>query len=303
MVSISRPRLRRSIQGLVLLASMVAARVWGASLPVSIEVTSRELAPGEPVRIEVASPEPLRAVEAEFLGRPVFLVRTAGRADGGERWAGWSMIGLDDPPGVAAVEVHGASVGGRDLAGTRAVTVAPKRFPQEELAVAPKYVEPPENVRERLARERRMLAGIYETRRAAVPPEEPFVRPVSGEPTSIFGTRRVYNGQPRSPHPGLDLRAASGTPVRSSGPGLVVLARELYYSGNTVIVDHGGGLFTIYAHLSEFRVRELDTAEAGQVIGLSGATGRVTGPHLHWGAKIGNLPFDPTALLDPALFR
>ena len=123
-----------------------------------------------------------------------------------------------------------------------------------------------------------------------------------GTATSVFGTRRVFNGKPRDPHSGLDLRAASGTPVHSSGPGVVSLAQELYYSGNTVIVDHGGGLFTIYAHLSEIRVQEGDTAEAGDVLGLSGATGRVTGPHLHWGAKIGSVPFDPTALLDRALW-
>jgi murein DD-endopeptidase MepM/ murein hydrolase activator NlpD len=130
----------------------------------------------------------------------------------------------------------------------------------------------------------------------------PFVRPVPGEPTSIFGTRRIFNGKPRSPHPGLDLRAAEGTEVRASGPGKVVIAQDLYYSGNIVILDHGGGLFTLYAHLSELRVAEGDAIAAGQTIGLSGSTGRVTGPHLHWGAKIGNHPFDPRALLDPALF-
>ncbi len=128
------------------------------------------------------------------------------------------------------------------------------------------------------------------------------MRPVPGEPTSVFGTRRVFNGKPRSPHPGLDLRAQTGTGVRSSGAGRVVLAQELYYSGNTVIVDHGGGLFTLYAHLSEIGVGEGDEVQAGDPVGLSGATGRVTGPHLHWGAKIGNRPFDPTALLDAALF-
>jgi murein DD-endopeptidase MepM/ murein hydrolase activator NlpD len=112
----------------------------------------------------------------------------------------------------------------------------------------------------------------------------------------------VYNGEPRSPHPGLDLRAASGTPVESSGAGHVCLAEDLYYSGNTVILDHGGGLFTVYAHLSRLLVSEGDAVEAGHILGLSGATGRVTGPHLHWGAKIGDRPFDPAALLDPRLF-
>ena len=90
--------------------------------------------------------------------------------------------------------------------------------------------------------------------------------------------------------------------MSASGPGVIALAEELYYSGNTVIIDHGGGLFTIYAHLSRIDAEVGATVRAGDPIGLSGATGRVTGPHLHWGAKIGDRPFDPTALLDPALF-
>ena len=98
------------------------------------------------------------------------------------------------------------------------------------------------------------------------------------------------------------VRAATGTPVLASGPGTVVLASDLYYSGNTVIVDHGGGLFTLYAHLSRLGVDEGQQVAAGDRVGLSGATGRVTGPHLHWGAKIGDLPFDPRALLDGSLF-
>ena len=128
------------------------------------------------------------------------------------------------------------------------------------------------------------------------------MRPVPGEPTSTFGKRRFFNDKPRSPHPGLDLRAATGTPVLAAGSGLVAISQDLYYSGNTVIIDHGGGLFTIYAHLSELDVSVGDELEAGVPIGKSGATGRVTGPHLHWGAKIGDRPFDPTALLDPVLF-
>jgi murein DD-endopeptidase MepM/ murein hydrolase activator NlpD len=125
---------------------------------------------------------------------------------------------------------------------------------------------------------------------------------VDGEPTSPFGARRIFNDKPRDPHPGIDLRAPTGTVVRSSGRGRVALAGDLYYSGGTVIVDHGGGLFTVYAHLSRIDAREGAPVDAGTVLGLSGATGRVTGPHLHWGAKIGNLPCDPRALVDPALW-
>jgi len=276
--------------------------VQAGALAVSISVRARSVAPSEPVRIDVVSPRPLESLRGEFLGKSVFFVRSSAR-EGSETWSGWAMVGLDEPAGPAAIEVQGRTTTGEEVLGSHAVSVEARKFPEEKLLVAPKYVEPPKEVQERLAQERKTLAKVYESRKPEIPSGRPFVRPVDGDSTSIFGTRRVFNGKPRSPHSGLDLRAATGTPVKSSGPGEVTYAGDLYYSGNTVIVDHGAGLFTIYAHLSELRVQVGDTAKTGQVLGLSGATGRVTGPHLHWGAKIGNRPFDPAALLDPALFR
>jgi len=273
-----------------------------ADLPISVTVHGRELAPGEPVRVEALSAEPLESLEGSFLGENLFMSRIGASAEG-ELWSGWSMIGLDQEPGPALLEVSGKTVEGRAAGGTYELEIAAKDFPEEHLSVAPKYVKPPAEVEERLARERKKLRALYKVRRPVAEIGEPHVRPVPGDPTSIFGGRRIYNGEPRSPHPGLDLRAAVGTPVIASGAGAVVIAEDLYYSGNTVILDHGGGLFTIYAHLSEISVEEGQSVESGRAIGLSGATGRVTGPHLHWGAKIGNRPFDPTALLDGALFR
>lgn len=276
-----------------------AAAPPGGDVPVEIALAARALEPGEPVRVTVRTPVPLSAASASFLGRDVAL---APASDAGDVWRGWGLIGLDDEAGPAAVEASGTAVDGRPVAGTLAVTVAAKPFPEERLDVQSEYVEPPAEVTRRLERERARLAEIYRRRDAGPRRSGPFVRPVSGEPTSVFGTRRIFNGQPRSPHPGLDLRAAEGTEVLASGPGTVVLAGDLYYSGNTVILDHGGGLFTLYAHLSRVDVEEGERVEAGRPLGRSGSTGRVTGPHLHWGAKIGDAPFDPRALLDPRLF-
>jgi murein DD-endopeptidase MepM/ murein hydrolase activator NlpD len=275
---------------------------------VEIEVRAREVAPGEPLRVVVRANEALAELQGLFLGEPIFLIRSD-PSDPGEQsnereaWIGWSMVSLDQSPGTEGIEVTGTTARGRAVAGSLAVTIKNKEFPREELDVAPRYVSPPKEIEERLTRERERLAAIYRLRRPGPAFDQPFVRPVPGGPTSVFGMRRIYNGEPRSPHPGLDLRAASGSVVAASGAGRVVLAADLYYSGNTVILDHGGGLFTLYAHLSEIEVHEGDAALAGERLGLSGATGRVTGPHLHWGAKIGKQPFDPTALLDPALFR
>lgn len=272
-----------------------------ASLPLEVEVRAREFAPGEPVRVTVRAPEPLVSARGRFGGREIRLAPEDGRTPSAS-WTGWSLVGLDDPPGPAIIEITGRTAGGRAAAGARAVTVAAREFPVEHLTVAAKYVEPPADVAARLARERAALDAVYA--RTSPPPPDlgPFVPPVPGPPTSTFGKRRVFNGKPRAPHPGLDLRAAEGDTVRSAGAGTVVWADELYYSGNTVIVDHGLGLFTIYAHLSRIDVREGQPVRAGERLGLAGATGRVTGPHLHFGAKIGREPFDPRALYDPSLF-
>jgi murein DD-endopeptidase MepM/ murein hydrolase activator NlpD len=283
-------------------ALAVALVARAATASVEIGVHARVLSAGEPVRIEVAVAQPLASLTGRFLDQELFFVPREAEAGAGERWSAWSLVPLEQRPGPAAVEVVGHTVAGETLAGRRPVTIEPRTFPEELLSVEPRYVEPPAEVRERLAQEQQKVDAVYASRRRTAPPTGPFVRPVSGEPTSPFGTRRVYNGKPKSPHPGIDLRAATGTPVRCAGPGRVVLAQDLYYSGNTAIVDHGGGLFTIYAHLSALHVTENQDVEAGALLGLSGATGRVTGPHLHWGAKIGKRPFDPTALLEARLF-
>ncbi len=286
--------------GLMLLASGVSAE--SASPTLEIQVHARALAPGEPMRVVVTSTEPLRTLRGSFLSRDLSFAPESAGQQGDEAWTAWSIVDLDASAGETRLTVSSTTVGGRETSGATAVTIVKKAFPTETLKVDEKYVAPPKEVQARIAREQAALGAVYARRTPALPAAAPFQRPVSGEPTSIFGLRRVFNGTPKAPHPGLDLRAAPGTRVLCSGPGSVALARDLYFSGNTVIVDHGGGLFTIYAHLSRIDVKEGAAVTAGRMLGLSGATGRVTGPHLHWGGKVGNLPFDPTALLDPALF-
>ena len=292
-----------AVVGVAILVSVACSGARAETVDLGVELRARALVPGEPVRIVVTSPEALASVEGTFLGEKIVMVRTGAAGPDGEHWSGWAMVALDQGAGPTAVEVTGAIADGRVAAGRLDVTVEAKEFPKEELSVASKYVSPPKEVQERLKRERAKVAEVYRTRSAMPPPAEPFGKPVPGEPTSIFGTRRIFNGEPRSPHPGLDLRGGTGEPVGAAGAGTVVIAEEFYYSGNLVIEDHGLGLFTLYAHLSEIRVEEGESVEQGQIVGRVGATGRVTGPHLHWGAKIGNRPFDPMALVDAELFR
>lgn len=277
-----------------------AAAPVAPPLALTLEVRARELAPGEPIRIVVGSPEPLARIAGELFGEPLAFVPLLGPG-APFRAAAWSLVRLDASPGRERLFVRATPTAGAEQSLERELTIVARDYPTERLEVEPRYVEPPVKVTERLKRERERLDAIYRERGTSAVTGA-FLRPVPGEPTSAFGLRRIYNGKPRAPHPGLDLRAATGTPVRAAGPGRVVFSADLYYSGLTVILDHGGGLFTIYAHLSELRVAEATDIEAGTIVGLSGATGRVTGPHLHWGAKIGTEPFDPRALLDDSLF-
>ena len=178
------------------------------------------------------------------------------------------------------------------------IRIVQKQYPVQELKVDRAYVDPPPAVHARIAEESRRvreLLGTFSPRRHW---QLPMQRPVPGEVSSAFGLRRVLNGQPRSRHTGLDLRGAEGTPIRAMADGTVVLAEELYFSGNVVYLDHGLGLLSMYAHMSAIDVRPGRQVSAGQTLGKVGATGRVTGPHLHLGCYALGKAVDPAALLE-----
>ena len=176
--------------------------------------------------------------------------------------------------------------------------VAEGRFKSEKLKVAPKKVSPPEEERIRIREQQSQVQSVYRFSHAFPVWDTPFQRPISGAVTSPFGTRRTYNRKLKSYHNGVDFRAATGSPIYAANSGIIKFASELFYSGNTVIIDHGKGLFTIYAHLSRISVSIGQRVEKGEEIGLAGSTGRSNGPHLHWGAKLNGTYVDPLDLLD-----
>jgi len=284
---------------LVLAPTVVPLAADAAGPTDPVRIYARTFTPGEPLRVEVRPSDAidgLETLEGRFLDESFPLY-----TDGNGRWTGWTMIPLGTPPREQVVRFEGATISGP---WTHAVTlrIEDKSFPSESLEVESRYVEPPEAIRERIAAEREELRVIYLRRTAGSNEAGPFLRPVEGPPTSVFGTERILNGKPRDPHAGWDLDAEVGDAVFAAADGEVVLAKNLHFSGGTVILDHGFGLFTLYAHLSEIDVVVGSRAIRGERLGAAGATGRVTGPHLHWGAKIGDRPFDPAALLDPSLF-
>jgi hypothetical protein len=297
---VQRPGHPRNLAAL-LLAITAAGVVQATPTRIEPHPFARAFAPGEVVRFEVVTDPGVRGLRGTFQGAT--LAFSPGPRTGGDPvWIAWGVIPLDASPGPSGYRLTASRTDGSSLSLDGELSIAAKSFPEQRLTVEPKFVNPPKSEAKRIARERKQLEAIYARRTPLPPPEAPFVRPVPGDPTSEFGTRRIFNGEPRAPHAGIDLRAATGTPVLASGPGRIALAANLYYAGGTVIVDHGGGLFTVYAHLSKIEAKEDDAVKAGDVVGLSGATGRVTGPHLHWGAKVGAEIFDPRGLLDPKLF-
>ena len=176
--------------------------------------------------------------------------------------------------------------------------VTPKDYPAQELKVDSKFVDLSKTDADRAAVERKRNNEVV----ARYTPERlwalPFFRPVPGELSSTFGLRRVFNGQPRNAHRGLDFRAAAGDPIRAVADGVVALADSQFFAGNVVYVDHGLGVFSVYMHMSEIGVKEGDTITRGQVIGKVGSTGRVTGPHLHLSLMLQGTGADPLPLLE-----
>jgi murein DD-endopeptidase MepM/ murein hydrolase activator NlpD len=175
--------------------------------------------------------------------------------------------------------------------------VVAKKFPTRRLSVDEAFVNPPESARARIDAESKETAAIFAAS-ASSRLWTTFVRPVPQPANSAFGTRSVFNGQPRNAHGGADFLSPAGTPILSPNAGRVVVARLLYFSGNTVIIDHGLGMFSMLAHLSAFDVHEGDRVAAGDRLGLVGATGRVTGPHLHWAVRAGGARVDPLSVLE-----
>jgi len=208
-------------------------------------------------------------------------------------WRGLIGVDLETAPGSYHMTIQRSD---SNAPSTRTLQVVPRQFRVRRLRVAPEFVDPPPETLEQIALDSKALAEAY----ARVSPRQwagAFVRPVDAKTNSNFGTRSIYNGEPRAPHSGADFLAAAGTPIRASNHGTVALASSLYFTGNTVVIDHGGKLFSVFAHLSEFKVAKGDTVQPETIVGLVGQTGRVTGAHLHWSVRLNGARVDPISLM------
>lgn len=247
---------------------------------------------GTAVRLEVPDEPNLMAIAARWRDSDVPLVRNG-------VWFTVLGVDLDDPGGDYPVELTLRYSDGTQREITPHLTVEAREFPITRLSVEPKFVElSPEN-QDRAARERDEINAIYSRTTPEPLWTQPFEVPIPGATGGRnFGHRRVFNDQPRAPHSGADLTAAAGTPIHAANRGRVVLAKNLFFSGNAVFVDHGLGIYSVYLHLSRIDVEPGQLVERGQVVGLAGATGRVTGPHLHWGFRVQGARVDPFSMLE-----
>jgi hypothetical protein len=288
------PRLYAPGQWLALLLYVLAAvlapiRTSAQSFAVTLTPPMVESGSPELIRVDAQATAKL---DGEWLGRKLEFFR----ARDGQAWFALAGVDVEAPAGPSTLRIV-VHTGSDSLDLSRTVEIHPAHYRTGSLSVAPKFVEPGPEALQQIEAERQLKDGVF----AASSPEPlwtgSFRRPVSAPPTASFGVRRIFNGKLASIHKGMDFRAATGTPVRAGNSGVVVLARPLYYEGNCVVIDHGLGLFTISMHLSRIDVQVGQRVDTGDRLGLSGATGRVTGPHLHWAVRWQDAYLDPAKLL------
>ena len=247
---------------------------------------------GAPVLFRVTTPKPVQTLSAHWLGHDIpFSFDPKHKV-----WFGVAGTSVETKPGLYPLEFT-ADSDGHAITYQRQVKVLRQRYPKVMLKVPSRYTAPSPEEQHQIAQDKEVKSHVFEM----VSPEREwkgdFAPPVEAPISDVFGVQRVFNGSVQSTHQGLDFRVTTGTPVAAVNSGKVLLARPLFFEGNCVILDHGQGLLTLYLHLSEFSVEEGETVERGQKIGLSGGTGRATGPHLHLAVRWQGIYLNPAGLL------
>jgi len=248
---------------------------------------------GSPCLFRVKSRRPLRSLSGDWQGRSVFF--NFDERDG--TWYGFAGVGIDAARGQRRLTLDATTASGARFSHTHPVRIERADYPTIALSVSNQFTEPDAETLARIKEEQELKKEAF----GHITPSRlwsgNFAAPVDSLITSEFGIHRRFNRKVRSIHQGLDLRAETGAPVGAMNSGMVIVAREMFYEGGFVVIDHGQGLLTLYMHLSEIKVNAGDSVATRQVIALSGGTGRATAPHLHVGVRWQGIYIDPAVLL------
>jgi murein DD-endopeptidase MepM/ murein hydrolase activator NlpD len=249
-----------------------------------------EPVPGGIAVVPLAADTGKPAPHVFFDGRRVMVLKHAAR------WTAVVGIPLDSKPGTTVVTIQTA--GGQKT--HRNFTIHAKAYATQRISIKDKRkVNPSAQDLKRIHREHRVMQAVFTAWRSRDDVPLQFNLPVRGPISSPFGLRRIFNGQPRNPHSGLDIAVPAGTPIHAPAAGRVAAVGNYFFDGNTVLIDHGQGLVTMYCHMQKIMVKKGQRLSRGDVIGLAGQTGRATGPHVHWGVSLNNARVDPALFLPP----
>ena len=252
---------------------------------------------GSPVLFRVTTPMPVHTLSGSWLGHEIAFSFDASR----KSWFALAGVSLETKPGAYPLQLHGETFAGQSagqaISFEKRIRVQRQRYPRVPLKVPDRYTAPSPEDQRQIELDKEAKTEILKTVSAEREWKGSFTLPVNAEISGVFGVERVFNGSVQSTHQGLDFRVPSGTQVAAVNRGRVILARPMFFEGNWVAIDHGQGLLTLYLHLSEFSVKEGDEVSKGQPIGLSGGTGRATGPHLHLAVRWQGVCVNPQVLL------
>jgi murein DD-endopeptidase MepM/ murein hydrolase activator NlpD len=212
-------------------------------------------------------------------------------------WYAIAGVPLQTKPGDYLLVLKGQRASGAALQFEKELAVGEAQYPATALKVAPEYVEPPKETLVRIEQEQTVKKDSFSQSASDALWRGGFLMPAKASVSGVFGSARIFNGVKRNQHQGLDFRVPAGTPIHAANAGKIVLARNLYFEGNCVAIDHGQGLMTLYLHLSHFKVKEGEIIKKGQILGLSGGTGRATAPHLHFAVRWQGDYLNPATLL------